>query len=123
LPKTKGQVEKPAEPGKKLYDLAMVDSIGKDDPAFVKNIITIFIETMPGNLDSLVQAGNEKNYDQISKVAHKMKSSIDLLGIHTLKQIIRNLENIVAGDPECDTNIEIVKNTLGDTFIQLKELV
>ena len=52
-----------------------------------------------------------------------MKSSIDLLGINTLKLTIRKLENVVAGDMECEMNIQSVKQTLSEVFIQLKELV
>lgn len=123
LPKTKPQVEKVVVKSEKLYDLTMVDSIGKDDPEFVKNILTIFIETMPTNIESLVKAGTEKNYEQISKIAHKMKSSVDLLGIHSVKYVIRKLENVVVGDTECDGQIETVKSTLKETIAQLKEIV
>ncbi len=123
LPKTKPQPEKPTLKTEKLYDLSMVDSIGKDDPEFVKNILSIFLETMPINIEQLRKAGTEKNYEVISKVAHKMKSSIDLLGIHSLKYTIRKLENVVVGDTDYEINIEQVAATLQTTFIQLKELV
>ncbi len=122
-PKPKSTAEKDERDPEKLYDLSMVDAIGKDDKEFAKNIISIFLESMPGNIDALIKAGHEKNYDQISKVAHKMKSSIDLLGINTLKLTIRKLENVVAGDMECEMNIQSVKQTLSEVFIQLKELV
>jgi len=107
----------------KLFDLSMINTIGKDDPAFAKKIITIFIETMPETIQNLIQAGNEKNLEQISKIAHKMKSSIDLLGIDSLKQPIRKLENVIIGNNEdYPPLIEEVKNTLKEVFQQLKEL-
>ncbi len=123
IPKARPTVEKVEVPNEKLYDLSMVDSIGKDDPEFVKNILTIFIDTMPANADSLQKAGNEQNYESISKIAHKMKSSIDLLGIHSLKYTIRKLENVVVGDTEYSAHIEMVRNTLKDVIVQLKKIV
>lgn len=123
LPKPRLPIERVAIPSEKLYDLSMVDSIGKDDPEFVKNILTIFIDTMPANADSLAKAGNEHNYESISKIAHKMKSSIDLLGVNSLKYTIRKLENVVVGDNEYMPLIENVKSTIGEVVIQLKELI
>jgi len=123
IPKARPTVEKVEVPNEKLYDLSMVDSIGKDDPEFVKNILTIFIDTMPANADSLQKAGSEQNYESISKIAHKMKSSIDLLGIHSLKYTIRKLENVVVGDTEYSAHIEMVRNTLKDVIVQLKKIL
>ncbi len=123
IPKARLPIERVVIPSEKLYDLSMVDSIGKDDPEFVKNILAIFIDTMPGNAEALVQAGMEKNYESISKIAHKMKSSIDLLGIHSLKYTIRKLENVVVGDTEYTPLVETVRDTIRDVVEQLKEII
>ncbi len=123
LPKSRPAEEKPVANSEKLYDMSMVDSIGKDDPEFVKNIISIFLDTMPINIQILQKAWEEKNYPQISTIAHKMKSSIDLLGINSIKFTIRKLENIVVGDKDGNVLIEQVKNVLTEAFVQLKELI
>ena len=52
-----------------------------------------------------------------------MKSSIDLLGIDPLKLVIRKLEGAATDNSECAANIDKVKATLSDVFVQLKELV
>jgi CheY-like chemotaxis protein len=124
LPKAKVAADKPnGKYGEMLYDLTMVESIGKEDKAFAQSIITLFLENMPGNIEGLVKAGQDKNYELMSKIAHKMKSSIDLLGITSLKYTIRKLENVVVGDTDFDVNIEKVKTVLKDVFVQLKEIV
>ena len=110
------------EDNAKLYDLSLINTIGKDDPAFANKIISIFVETMPENLASLITAGNDKNYEQISKIAHKMKSNIDFMGINSLKDIIRELETNKFGSDKTEMLIEKVKNTLKKVFDQLKEL-
>jgi len=120
-PKVKIAPEKVFKQSEKLYDLAMVDSIGKGDKEFTDNIVSIFIEAMPANLESLIKAAADKNFDSLSRIAHKMKSSIDLLGVSTLKQTIRDLEGVVPGDTNIDENIDQVKKVLEKVIVQLKE--
>jgi PAS domain S-box-containing protein len=105
-----------------LYDLSLINTIGKDDPAFASKIITIFVETMPENLVNLTKAGNEQNYEQVSKIAHKMKSNIDFLGIHSLKDTIRELETNKTGSDKTGAQIEKVKYTIKKVFEQLKAI-
>ncbi len=113
----------PPGPDEKFYDLTFINSISQGDKEFAKKIIVIFQETMPALVDALVKAGNEKIPDVVSKTAHKMKSNIDLLGIHALKDVIRKLENIELSDEERDGYIQKVKYTLKEAFVQLKEHV
>ena len=107
----------------KLYDLSMINTIGKDDPAFTKKIVTIFLDTMPESLANLVKAQSEKNYEQVAKIAHKMKSSIDSMGLISLKDVIRELETHNPGNHKTEELVETVRSTMKKVFIQLKELV
>jgi PAS domain S-box-containing protein len=112
----------PVEASEKLFDLALVNTIGKNDADFTRKLVTAFLDNMPVNLANLETACNEKNYEVISRVAHKMKSNIDLFGIHSLKYTIRKLENIVEGHDNTEPNLEKVKTTLGEVFEQMREL-
>jgi PAS domain S-box-containing protein len=107
----------------KLYDLSMINTIGKDDPVFAKKIVSIFLETMPQNLAGLLTAHKEKNYEQVAKIAHKMKSNIDSMGINSLKDPIRELETTKAGGEKMESLVEQINATLQAAFIQLKEIV
>ena len=113
----------PPPPVEKLYDLSLINTIGKDDSAFAKKIITIFLESMPESLDNLVKFAQDKNYEQISKTAHKMKSSIDSMGISSLKDIIRELEATKADNNNSEVLIPKVKSILTDVFAQLKQII
>jgi CheY-like chemotaxis protein/HPt (histidine-containing phosphotransfer) domain-containing protein len=117
------QSEPTLPPVEKLYDLSLINTIGKDDKAFAKKIISIFLDSMPESLELLVKHGKEKNYEQIAKTAHKMKSSIDSMGISSLKDIIRELESTKADKDSSETLIPKVKSILNDVFVQLKEIV
>jgi CheY-like chemotaxis protein len=76
----------------KLYDLNMIHSVSGGDGAFIKKMILLFIETVPQNVQELVDATGQKNWEQVSKMAHKLKSTIDSMGIRNLHDQIRTVE-------------------------------
>ncbi|HTB24070.1 MAG TPA: response regulator [Puia sp.] len=76
----------------KLYDLTMIQSVSGGDKAFIKKMILLFIETVPQNVQELVDSTERKNWEQVSKMAHKLKSTIDSMGIRTIHDQIRSVE-------------------------------
>lgn len=82
-----------ASPDEKLYDLKMVEAISGGDNEFVTKMIRLFLETMPVSLRDIEDAADNERWDDLSKLAHKLKSTIDSMSIITLKQLVRTLEN------------------------------
>jgi len=76
----------------RLYDLSMVQSVSGGDENFIKKMVALFIETVPQNMQDLKNALNEENWDQVGKTAHKLKSTIDSMGIKSIRQEIRTVE-------------------------------
>lgn len=107
-----------------LYDLSFINEFAKGDTSFIKKMIGVFLEAMVVELRQLVAADEAEDYGRIHQIAHKMKSAIDGLGIGSLKQPIRDLENIKS--PNADTAIHIkplvqkIKTTLDEVFVQLE---
>lgn len=78
--------------GEQLYDLTIIRSISGGDEGFVKKMVDLFIETVPQDVDKLNAALEEQNWDAVSKTAHKLKSTLDSMGINTIKQDVRTVE-------------------------------
>ena len=76
----------------KLYDLSMVQSVSGGDEGFIKKMVALFIETVPQNLQELSNATDAENWDQVGKTAHKLKSTVDSMGIKSIRQEIRTVE-------------------------------
>jgi CheY-like chemotaxis protein len=74
------------------YDLSMVRSVSGGDEVFVKKMIDIFLATIPQSLADLQQHAAAEDWEALGKSAHKLKSTIDSMGINALKQDIRALE-------------------------------
>ena len=80
------------ESTQKLYDLTMVESISGGDQGFIRKMLQLFIDTMPQSIGELQSALQQENWDMVGKYAHKMKSTIDSMGIVLLKEDIRTVE-------------------------------
>jgi hypothetical protein len=77
----------------KLYDLSMVIEISGGDKEFVRKMVQLFLDTMPACLSELYAQTQQQNWEQVGKLAHKLKSTIDSMGIVSLKKDIRIVEN------------------------------
>ncbi|HQR94954.1 MAG TPA: response regulator, partial [Sediminibacterium sp.] len=75
-----------------LYDLTMVRQIGKGNPDFIGKMVTLFLEQLPSDISKLKEYSQKDEWESLSKLAHRMKPSIEGMGIHSLKTIIRELE-------------------------------
>ncbi len=76
----------------RLYDLSMVQSVSGGDENFIRKMVALFIETVPQNMQDLKNALQEENWEQVGKTAHKLKSTIDSMGIKSIRQEIRTVE-------------------------------
>jgi CheY-like chemotaxis protein len=116
-------VTAPSANGEKLYDLSMVQSIAGGDETFIKKMVQIFLDTIPPSVDQLKDELQQQNWDALSKLAHKMKSTIDSMGISRLKEVIRTIEangkhkNDLGSLP---ANVKQVDDVLKDCIQQLK---
>ncbi|HTL10557.1 MAG TPA: ATP-binding protein, partial [Chitinophagaceae bacterium] len=106
-----------------LYDLSMVRSVSGGDEAFIKKMVQLFIETVPPGLKDLHEACSKGEWQRVGKVAHKLKSTVDSMGITMVKDDIRLIET--NGKHEVDTAglaplAEKVSAVIYDCIAQLK---
>ena len=79
-------------PEGELYDLSMIREISQGNNDFVKKMMSLFIETLPPAIHELKLHLAESNWASLGGVAHKIKPSIDTMGIASLKEDIRSVE-------------------------------
>ena len=82
-----------------LYDLTLIEAAGKSDMDFLSRTIDMIIQIMPHDLEELKLVAVAGDIRSVGKAAHKMKSSIGLLGITSLTETIKQLEFIDESDP------------------------
>ncbi|MBK7805843.1 MAG: response regulator [Saprospiraceae bacterium] len=109
-----------------LYDLTNIKTVSRGDQSFVNKMIEIFVEHTPTSVTEIKVAFENQDYLTISKIAHRMKPSIDNMGIHLLKNPIRELESSakmeVVDDKKVELLIENIENTLAKVIEKLKDI-
>lgn len=63
------------------YNLAKVYEISEDDTDFVVEVLKLFVREVPSDLLQMKAAINDKNHPAAYSFAHKIKPSLDLLGM------------------------------------------
>lgn len=107
-----------------LYSLDGLRVISKGREDFVTKMIEMFCGQMPDSLDQLNQAHQQGDLEQVSKLAHKLKSTIDHLAILPLQRTIRAIESVDEGNlsaAQLDEMIAAVNEVLNQVIGELKE--
>lgn len=108
----------------KLYDLRQVEEIASGNQDFILSLVNIFLETIPVNCSEMVEASQTAQWDKVSKLAHKVKSTIDTMEIVSIRTDIRTIEH----DAKKELNPENIKKlvikvneVIQNTSLQLKK--
>ncbi|MBF9141852.1 PAS domain S-box protein [Hymenobacter properus] len=77
---------------KPLYDLSNVRQLVRQDETIVRRLAWAFIETTPAILTALDEALVKPDWEAVGDAAHHLKSSLDGLGVESLRHVIREIE-------------------------------
>ncbi len=110
-----------------LYDLGVIREMSRGNEAFVQKMLHIFVTVVEENVNTLKMALQDKDIGTINKTAHKLKPSIDQMGIISLKEKIRILEKFPtekSSENELDNLVEYISDILENIsrYIQAHEL-
>jgi PAS domain S-box-containing protein len=72
-----------------LFNTSRLTELSRGNESFIKKILIIFYED---GKTQLKQIQNSKNSEEIAKLAHKIKPSIDYLSNDTMKTLVRRIE-------------------------------
>ncbi len=80
-------------------------------------LFDIFIKQIPENIASLNEAISNADYPAIKQISHKLKSTVSVMGISTLKPILDQMEFLATADHE---NLRL--DSIKKLFEQVKEI-
>jgi PAS domain S-box-containing protein len=84
--------EKKNQTKKTSFDFSYLRTVSNNNEEFIREMIQTFIQTMPGILERMNACLNSSNWQQLSKLAHQVKPSFTLMGIHDLRSTIMFIE-------------------------------
>ena len=98
-------IEKPGN--ENLFDLSLLEEM--DDNEYLSEILTIFLNNTPNELNELKRACISNKFDAVYKMAHKLKGSAGLLKANFLLNVLIKIE-------------ETAKAEKNDGLVKLAEL-
>ncbi len=106
------------------YNLAKVYAISDSDAGFVKQIVVLFLEEVPEEIKNIRQGLKEKDYSQVYHAAHKIKPTLDLLGMDLAYEDVIAVESwskAKGKKKEIKDVVKSLKNLVGLTIKELKK--
>ncbi len=94
----------------KLFDLTNLDEMLGGDRQAMLQMVKIFLQATPESLTELNNCFNKSDLDGVSKLAHKLKSSIDIFSIEEIKNDIRRMENLARENVNTDEIPALMNN-------------
>ncbi len=105
-----------------LYNLNVLEKLSHGDQNFVKHMLELFVKSSGEAIIEFEDAMKQKDFRQVNNTAHRIKPSIDNMGITTLKEKIRELEKFPIDGNHIDRKnlVNKVRSTLLKVCEQIK---
>ncbi|MBB6460789.1 Hpt domain-containing protein [Flammeovirga kamogawensis] len=77
----------------KMYDLSQLEILSRGDDSFITKMLDSFNSTLKEGIAGINEAKKYNDWENLSKQVHKLKPSMQILGVNSLKDLIASLEN------------------------------
>lgn len=107
-----------------LYNLTSLNNLSRGNEDFVVKMVAIFIDQTTDVIQKISEAIILDDFMEVSRLIHKIKPSIESLGIKSIVEEIKLLEKIAkkTNDKEQITALfDTIKEVLEKTVVQLKD--
>jgi len=105
-----------------ITDLNYLKTMSGGDDKFIAEMIGLFREQIDEYKELLPQLLRNKNYSDLSKLAHKAKSSVAVMGMKHVADLLKELEILANEEKEVDRYESLVDEFLEQSQIALEEL-
>lgn len=95
-----------------LYSLELLREFSRGKEDFVDKMVQVFKEETPKSLQLLREYYSRHEYQKVSDVAHKMRTSIDMLEIKTIQDDIRLIEAYAKAQKNLDQLPDLINRVI-----------
>ncbi len=86
-----------AEPEVSYYDISEITKISRGNEGFVQKMLKMFVDQVPKHLEEMKEKFEANKLVAVGEIAHRIKPTIDNMGIVSSKDTIREIEKIGKG--------------------------
>lgn len=105
-----------------ITDLNYLKTMSGGDPKFIREMIDLFREQIEEYKIIMPELLEKKDYDGLSKIAHKAKSSAAVMGMDQEADLLKELEILAHEQKEVDRYEAMVSHFLEQSDLALVEL-
>jgi HPt (histidine-containing phosphotransfer) domain-containing protein len=105
-----------------IADLNYLKTMSGGDPNFIREMIALFREQIDEYKMIMPELLQKKKYLELSKVAHKAKSSVAVMGMTEAAELLKELEILAQGGLEVEQYDRMINEFLEQSQMALKEL-
>jgi len=107
-----------------LYELNKLERIAQNNQPFILKMVTLFTRQAPADVTEIEAALEKHEYNSLRSVAHRMKPSLDNMGIQSLYEVIREIELFNEAETsasELATKIGLLRKTVDEVVEMLRK--
>jgi HPt (histidine-containing phosphotransfer) domain-containing protein len=105
-----------------ITDLNYLKTMSGGDPVFIREMIDLFREQIEEYKSEMPELLRKKEYSSLSKMAHKAKSSVAVMGMNQVAELLKELEILAAEEKEVDRLESMVDEFLSQSQLAIEEL-
>jgi signal transduction histidine kinase/CheY-like chemotaxis protein/HPt (histidine-containing phosphotransfer) domain-containing protein len=106
----------------KKYDLDELKKITRGDEKFLHKIVEMFIANTPQNLEKMQEALENKNWNTIGMIAHKMRPSYSHFGMDEMAEKLKEIEAGAGEEKNLEKVEKLTQEVLEDSQKVITEL-
>lgn len=105
-----------------ITDLSYLKTMSGGDPAFIREMIGLFREQVEEYEQQMPALLQNREYSSLSKMAHKAKSSVAVMGMGQVADLLKELETLAHEQREVERYGEMISEFLTKSRQALEEL-
>lgn len=105
-----------------IIDLTYLKTMSNNDVSFMREMIEIFRDQITEYSEKLPAFNNSEDYDSLSKLAHKAKSSVAVMGMIKEADLLKKLEILAKNREETYSYKPLIDQFIKNANLAVKEL-
>jgi PAS domain S-box-containing protein len=95
----------------KFYDLELFEKVAKNKKDLMINMLNVFIEKSKQELQQLLEYTENKDWENVANITHKMKPSFAYLSMKQLESLVQEIHFFAKNRENLEKIPKLVKNT------------
>jgi HPt (histidine-containing phosphotransfer) domain-containing protein len=105
-----------------ITDLNYLKTMSGGDSKFIREMIDLFREQIEEYKSIMPDLLQKKDYDGLSKIAHKAKSSVAVMGMSEVAELLKDLEILAHDEKEVEKYESMISHFLAQCTLAINEL-